>query len=100
MSNPLWMPDRMVHNNGTKFIYLDSYTVPMAMTDNYKIADEFVRLWNEARGPQPEVLYHDEDTLNKVQRALLRKHFEYDDATLIISEIQNAGILFRERSRE
>jgi hypothetical protein len=101
---PPWV-DRTVSSNGTKFIYLDPYNVaipnvPIAMTINYHIADEFVRLWNEARGPQPEILHYDNETLNKVQRALLRKHFEFDQATLIISEIQNAGILFRERARE
>ena len=105
MSKPLWMFDRTVSNNGSKFIYLDPYNpdIPpllIATAVDYKMADEFVRLWNEARGPQPEVLYHDEETLNKVMRALLRKHYDYDDATLIISELQNAGILFRERSRE
>jgi SOS response regulatory protein OraA/RecX len=104
-NEPLWMPDRLISNNGSKFIYLDQYNpdipkVRIATADNYKIANEFVRLWNEARDPAREELYHDEETLNKVLRALLRKHYDYDDATLIISEIQNAGILFRERSRE
>lgn len=105
MSKPLWMPDRTVSNNGSKSIFLDPYNdlnpkLLIATALDYKIATEFVRLWNEARGPQPEVLYHDEDTLNKVMRGLLRKHYDYDDATLIINEIQSAGILFRERSRE
>lgn len=97
---PIW-DDRTVSFAG-HYIYLDPYNieirqVPIAMVDNWKVANEFCRLWNEARGPQPELLHYDKETLDKVQRALLRKHFEYDQAILIISEIQNAGILFRER---
>lgn len=49
-------------------------------------------------GPnKAEALHHDEETLFKVQRAIARALSENTD---IISEIQNEGILFRERVPE
>lgn len=44
--------------------------------------------------------YYDENTMAKVDQALTKCGYGVGDRTEIISEIQNAGILFRERSEE
>ena len=45
-----------------------------------------------------EELRHDENTLNKVREAIVGSGFTVKTATELISAIQNAGILFRERA--
>jgi hypothetical protein len=51
--------------------------------------------------PAVEEGHHDHDTMDKVREAIERAYPGPDDpgtiATAIISELQNAGILFRER---
>lgn len=44
--------------------------------------------------------YYDENTMAKVDQALTKCGYGVGDRTEIISEIQNAGILFRERGEE
>lgn len=44
-----------------------------------------------------EDLFYDENTLVKVREAIMRRGIKDDLATLIITDLQNAGILFRER---
>jgi len=57
-------------------------------------------------GPAPEVsgyheyLYHDEQTLFKVLRALISTGLKEDAAAGLIRAMQNEGILFREFPRE
>ena len=45
-----------------------------------------------------EKLYHDENTLDKVRNALISSGMTGRVADNAINEMQNAGILFRERS--
>lgn len=47
----------------------------------------------------PEVLHYDEDTLMKVGEAV-REMVGHNQAISVVNNIQNAGILFRERSPE
>lgn len=42
---------------------------------------------------------HDDQTMLKVYEALLRAGLESEQAVSAITEMQNAGILFRERSK-
>lgn len=44
-----------------------------------------------------ENLYHDEDTLHKVHRALRNAGLDIEQIEICVLEMQNAGILFRER---
>lgn len=46
-----------------------------------------------------EYLYHDEQTLFTVFRALMSTGLKEDSAMQLITAMQNAGILFRERPR-
>lgn len=47
--------------------------------------------------PEHERLHHDENTLNKVRKALMEHGLSSDLMTSAITDMQNAGILFRER---
>ena len=42
---------------------------------------------------------HDDLTLFRVREALLRAHLTTGDAEAAVTEMQNAGILFRERAK-
>lgn len=47
----------------------------------------------------PENVTHDDKTLDKVREALVRSGLSFDQAVEAIREMQNFGILFRERVR-
>lgn len=51
-------------------------------------------------GRDSEKETHTEDTLLKVREALMKTGLAEDDVTHCISDMQNAGILFRERAEE
>lgn len=54
---------------------------------------------SEVLADDGEDLYHDEETLNKV-RKIIAKYVGYHDVVLsIINDLQNTGILFRERRK-
>ena len=101
----------------------DRYAYQSAITGQY-VTKEFaeanpdttVRLTIEAEQPMTTVahqgllseqetdsrgdLYHDADTMKKVHEALKRAGFQSEYTRInIITELQNAGILFRERGR-
>jgi hypothetical protein len=47
--------------------------------------------------PEPDG-YHDDQTLSKVYAVLMHHHgYTPDEATHVVSDFQNAGLLFRER---
>lgn len=48
----------------------------------------------------PENVTHDDQTLNKVREALVRSGLSFEQACESIREMQNFGILFRERVKE
>ena len=60
-------------------------------------SEDPVSVLNVAHADADEDLYYDEDTLHKVARALRNAGLDIDGVTSAIREMQNAGILFRER---
>lgn len=47
-----------------------------------------------------DITHHDEGTLMKVYKALAANGLEGQDAIDVISDMQNEGILFRERASD
>jgi hypothetical protein len=56
-----------------------------------------VNVINVKHADSEEDLYYDEDTLHKVARALRNAGLTIDQTTSVIREMQNDGIMFRER---
>lgn len=53
--------------------------------------------FEEIYEPMPENVTHDDRTLDKVREALVRSGLSFEQAVEAIREMQNFGILFRER---
>lgn len=63
-------------------------------------AEDVLRMYQNVDNPTlpaEEELYFDDRTMEKVRMALWRSGMSYDEATDVIHNLQNAGILFRER---
>lgn len=54
---------------------------------------------DDTEDDEPEELYYDEFTLLKVMKALRENGMSRDQVEIAINDMQNAGILFRERPR-
>jgi len=65
--------------------------------DDWEMAVEYSDDGHPVRGIIREIVHHNEQTLHKVSNALRRAGLGAQQAIDAISEMQNAGILFRER---
>ena len=86
------------------YVYRDAVTGEF-VTQEYAIANPTTTIRERADGPIKEQetdsrgdLYHDEMTMKKVHDALTRAGLQNEWLRVnVITELQNAGILFRER---
>lgn len=81
--------------------YFTTFQDISELARNLGVAHEYVSVSCGVVGEEGELknLHHDENTLVKVHEAIVKEGLNEQSATEIITTLQNAGILFRERRK-